>query len=733
VTRTDDDEEGAAAVEGGSDPGGPSVAGVDPVTFQIVKHRLVQVTDEAVGALKRVSGAPNTNEGHDLMVALYTPDGDLLTGGVGFLHHYLGASEATKHVIETFEGDIGPGDMFMLNDPYTAALHPPDVYIVCPIFHEGDLQAFSASFVHVADIGAVDPGGFAPNSTSVFHEGFQTPGLKLIEGGEIRADVLATIKNMSRDPGMLELDLRSQIAANNVARDRLQSLASEYGPATVEAVGRELIEQSGERFRDRLRDLPDGRWETRQYLDSVAEDREYEVRLALEKSGTDLTFDFAGTDEQSEYGLNCTYIATYGGVLAPVFPLFCPDMTWNDGIIRAVDVEAPSGSIVNAERPAPISIATVATLQMCNSLSTLAVSKLLGSTEAYADRATGVWHGAHCHVSMEIDHGDERTVEALTDTFAGAGGARAFDDGVDLGGEVVNVVARWGNAERHESTFPLRYVQRRYLPDSGGAGEHRGGVGHEYALAPVPGADAEGIDVVTIGRGLAVPHSTGVFGGYPGSTTDYRVYRDVGEVSGTFDPETDAAGAGDPAAWGVHALDDGDVFYLRFPGSGGYGDPLDRPPERVADDVAAGKVTPETAERVYGVPVDDEGRIDGDVDGTRAAIRRDRLADGAPDDRPAVPDPTPTDLRLGANVPVVVDDDGVRYAACEACDAVLAPATDDWKAAAVRADRPASAAGEHTDSDDRFRLREFVCPDCATLLDTEVVRAGDPSLVSRLH
>ena len=461
------------------------VEGLDPVTFQIIKHRLTRVTDEAVEALKRVSGAPNTNEGHDLMVALYTKEGDLLTGGVGFLHHYLGASEATKHIIEAFEGDIGEGDMFLLNDPYTAALHPPDVYIIRPIFFEGELQAFSASFVHVADIGAVDPGGFSPNATTIFHEGFQTPGIKLIEGGEMRQDVLNTILNMSRDPGMVELDLRSEIAANNVAGERLREVMDEYSPETVEHVGEQLIEQSEKRLRKRLRELPDGRWEERQYLDSAAEDEVFTVQLALEKEDDSLRFDFEGTDGQSEVGFNCTEIGTIGGVIAPLLPLLCHDMTWNDGILRVIDVDAPKGTIVNAERPAPISIATIGTLQMCNSLSTLAVSKLLGASDAYADRSTGVWHGAHCHIALEITEDGETQVEALTDTFAGAGGARAFADGVDLGGEVVNIVARWGNAERHEAVLPLMYLYRRFVEDSGGPGEYRGGAGHEFAVTPV--------------------------------------------------------------------------------------------------------------------------------------------------------------------------------------------------------------------------------------------------------
>jgi N-methylhydantoinase B len=707
--------------------------GIDPVTFQIIKHRLVRVTDEAVEALKRVSGAPNTNEGHDLMVALYTKDGDLLTGGVGFLHHYLGASEATKHIIDRFSGDIEEGDMFILNDPYTAALHPPDVYIICPIFHEGELQAFSASFVHVADIGAIDPGGFSPNATTIFHEGFQTPGMKLIEGGEIRQDVLETILNMSRDPGMVELDLRSEIAANNVAKDRLQELMAEYSPDTVEYVGQQLIEQSEKKLRKRLRELPDGRWEERQYLDSASEDRSFTVKLALEKEDDSLRFDFAGTDEQSEVGFNCTEIGTIGGVIAPLLPLLCHDMTWNDGILRAIDVDAPEGTIVNAERPAPISIATIGTLQMCNSLSTLVVSKLLGASEAYADRATGVWHGAHCHVGLEIDHGGDTQVETLTDTFAGAGGARAFDDGVDLGGEVVNIVARWGNAERHEAVLPLMYLYRRFVADSGGAGEHRGGLGHEFAVTPVEG-DHEKLDVVTMGRGIEVPHSTGVFGGYPGANVDYATYRNVDfGGDGPFPPTAESMPEPEHVRWGVDTLGDDDVFHVRLPGSGGYGDPLDRDPDPVVEDVAEGKITPETAREVYCVPVDDDGEPTGSAEQAREERYRERLDDAEPPDETPSPGATdPTSYRLGATVAVEVDGSGTPYATCENCGTAVGRADDHWKAEAARREEPLSAAGTATSGPGKYCLRTFLCPDCGTLLDTEVARRADPALVSRL-
>ncbi|MEF8883975.1 MAG: hydantoinase B/oxoprolinase family protein [Haloarculaceae archaeon] len=719
-----------------ADPGpGPGLEGIDPVTFQIIKHRLVRVTDEAVEALKRVSGAPNTNEGHDLMVALYTAEGDLLTGGVGFLHHYLGASEATKHIVERYGDDIEEGDMFMLNDSYTAALHPPDVYIITPVFYEGELRAFSASFVHVADIGAVDPGGFSPNSTSVFHEGFQTPGIKLVEGGEMRQDVLETVLNMSRDPGMVELDLRSEIAANNVAKARMRELMDEYGPETVDRVGTQLIAQSKRKLRERLRDLPDGRWEERQYLDSAPEDRAFTVRLAMEKEGDSLTFDFDGTDEQSEYGFNCTRTATVGGVMAPLFPLLCHDMTWNDGIIDAVDVEAPTGTIVNAERPAPISIATIGTLQMCNSLATLAVSKLLGASDEYADRATGVWHGAHTHASLEVGTSDGTQVETLTDTFAGAGGARAFADGVDLGGEVVNIVARWGNAERHEANLPLVYLYRRYLRDSGGPGRYRGGVGHEFALTPVADEDVEFVDVVSCGRGIETPHSTGVFGGYPGANIEYAKYEDTGVLSdgAAFPPDDGALPDPEYVQWGVNDLDEGDVFRVQLPGSGGYGDPLERDPGAVRRDVADGKVAPETARSVYGVPVTDDGEPAGSAEEVRERRYAERLeAVDVPEASVDAGETEPTGYRFGPRVAVEADADGTAYAVCENCGRVIDRAEGHWKTSVGVVERPVSDAGVHNHGPEGYHLREFVCPDCGTLLDTEIAKASDPPLVSRL-
>ena len=166
---------------------------MDPITFSIIRHRLFRVVEEAVITLKHVSGSAITNEGHDLMVSLYQADGSLLMGGVGFLHHLTSAAEACKAIIRRFGSRIAEGDMFLLNDPYTAALHTSDIYLVSPIHHGGKLVAWSACFVHVSDIGAMNPGGFAPDARDIFTEGFSSPGIRFVEAGQLREDVLDTL------------------------------------------------------------------------------------------------------------------------------------------------------------------------------------------------------------------------------------------------------------------------------------------------------------------------------------------------------------------------------------------------------------------------------------------------------------------------------------------------------------------------------------------------------------
>jgi len=702
---------------------------VDPVTYKILQHRLFRITDEAVTSLKKVSGSPVTNEAHDLLVALYTKEGELLTAGLGYLHHMSGASRATKHIIDRFEGDINEGDRFLLNDPYVAALHAPDMYIISPIFHDGELQAFSACFVHVSDIGAVNAGGFCPDARSIYDEGFQTPGLKLVDGGQLRQDELDTILGMTRDPEMVELDLRSLIVANNVAEQRMQEVIDEYGSETIERVGRRLIDDAEAAFRQRLSELPDGQWESRTHFDSPAEGRRYPIKLTMTNEGDSLTFEFSELDRESDVGLNCAKWSTVGAIFAPLLTLVGYDVNWNEGVLRPVTVEVPDGTLLNANRPAPVSMATTGPIQVVNKLATIPLSKMLGSSEAYADDASATWRGSHCSTQVEVQRpGGDSDVQLLTDSFTGGGGGRAFADGVDLAGELANAVLRWGNVERHERTLPVVYLYRRFRTDSGGAGGNRGGVGHEFALTPLRSEEWASIDLSTYGRGIEIPHANGLFGGYPALTTTYSKLTGTGlwddgnlAVGETTPPKT---GEVTSVEWGRFSLDLGDVYRVETGGGGGgYGDPVQRAPRRVSEDRATGRVSPAMAERLYGVPASEsEG-----VAQRRGRMREDRQS--GTDHTPPVDagDTDPTEYRLGEELAVVADGSGSHYVSCENCSTVLCSLAENWREAASVRERPATELG-YEGAHDELLLRECSCPHCGVLLDTVPAFAGDSLL-----
>ncbi|MFA7279455.1 MAG: hydantoinase B/oxoprolinase family protein [Sterolibacterium sp.] len=599
---------------------------MDPITFSIIRHRLFRVIEEAVITLKHVSGTAITNEGHDLMVSLYRADGSLLMGGVGFLHHLTSAAEACKAIIRRFEGQINEGDLFLLNDPYTAALHTSDIYLVSPIHHQGKLIAWSASFVHVYDIGAMNPGGFAPDANDIFTEGFSSPGLKLVDRGQMRQDVWDTILNMVRGPQMVALDLRSMIACNNVAKDRMLALVNKYGEQTVDEAGRLLIEQSEKQLRKRLRELPDGQWQSRQYLDVKGDISK--VVLTMTKTIDSLVFDFTGSSPQSKYSLNCTKWASLGGLFAPLFPLLCYDITWNEGVIRPITMIAPEGSIVNCTRPAPVSVATVGAIQSVNNAACSAIGKMLAASDIYAEQASAVWHANHFAIFMfGVNQRGGESIGILTETFAGSGGARTFADGVDVGGEIPNPISRMANVETIEASFPVRYLFRRRLEDSGGAGKFRGGTGGEMAIVPHD-APTGGIHYVLSCKGSKFPMSDGLGGGYPGAVNDYvwvHTPNDV-ESSETFAQSLKAIpGTKEPISWGVFPLMGKDSLYLRWNGGGGVGDPLERPAAKVTDDVADSVVSTSAASQLYGVVMTDGKLDEGATATSRSALKHARM------------------------------------------------------------------------------------------------------------
>ena len=687
---------------------------VDAVTFEVIRHRLTSIVDEAIVSLENVSGSPITNEGHDMMVSLYRANGDLMVGGVGFLYHLTSASQAVRHLLTRYSSDpgINEGDVYLLNDPYVAALHPPDMYVISPIHVDGTLVGFSANFVHLTDVGAVTPGGFSPDATDTFQEGFVTAGLKLADRGEIRSDVLDTFLNNVRDPGMTALDLKSQMAANHTAQERMRALIQEYGAQTIDAVGDALVGRSEAMLRRRLRELPMGEWRARQYIDTPGDLGR--VELTMSRTARGLTFDFAGTSDEAPVGINSTWWGTRGGVFAAVLPLLAWDIDWNDGITRHVAIRAPSASLVNCRRPAPISIATIGVVKIVSTLAATTISKMLDSSEEYRDRATATWKGSHTNFEV-FGHRSTRDffVTLMTDSFAGSGGATSAADGVDLGGEIPNQVARWANVETQELNTPLRYLFRRPITNSGGPGRWRGGVGHELGITPHRALD-DRLELGVFGLGVSVPTSLGLAGGYPGGLASYRISRASGEDGTSHKLER--------VQWGHERLENGDALIVRATGGGGYGDPLEREPRRVAQDIAEGLVGEEVALRVYGVAIVGNA-IDGQATNERRrAIRAERI--GHPPSREVVPEAHGSPHRISARLHRAAD----GSTACSSCGALIAPPGVTWKEFARARWRESAWLGSAHEGGSEVALVEYACDACGSLLEVEARRDGDPPL-----
>jgi N-methylhydantoinase B len=714
---------------------------LDPSTFEIVRHRLWYINDEGALTIARLSGSPVATEVFDMNTGLMTASGDLV-----YIDNFICAQATTlsplvKHLLDEYADNpgFGPGDIFLCNDPYVSVCHQNCVGVAGPIFEGEELLGWAGASLHAIDVGGPTAGQVQVDAADIHGEQPLIGPVKVYEGGRFRKDVENTYLNNSRLPDILGLDLRAKVAAVQVIRRRLLEAFGEFGRETVLAAMDDVIDYTEGRLRARLAELPDGTWRHRGFIEFG--DDIYECHVTLVKEGAGLRFDFSDSDGQAPAVINCAYPGLVGGVLASVMVYLCWDMPWSPaGVLRTIEIESRPGTVVHAEYPAGVSKSTTTAIWEVRNLASIVIGKMLAASERHRDRAMAGWQGVKALEELfGREPGGERFGGPLLDGMAGGGGAMPTRDGIDTGGHTSSLRATIANVESYELRYPILYLYRRQTPDSGGPGTFRGGAGVSL-MYTVHGVEEIPTKILHT-FGVEQPESPGLCGGYPSTTNQFAIMRDSdvlarfasGEV-----PQRLEELAGELEVHGAYAVTSmrrSDVYRAVSMGGGGYGDPLDRDPRLVARDVERSLVTREWAQRSWGVVLTEDGSVDQEATAaSRLQLReaRRRAASAPPSNgdghRPWTRGPEGP--RLSETLFCDLDQRPALLR-CR-CGHALGPLDVPYKQLAAQARYPVQRIGPEVNPQrvggGRFELREFYCPGCFTLLETEIARPGDPIL-----
>jgi N-methylhydantoinase B len=584
---------------------------VSPMVLEIIRHRLNNINDDAASTLKRVSGSQIAVEASDLNTVIMAADGRVVACGRYVLIQVASMHLVVAYLLEHYGENPGtnPGDQFITNDPYVGTLHQPDVVLAAPIFVDGTLVAWCASVVHQSDVGGPTPGGITYDARSIFDEAIPMAPVKIVENGRLRNDLAREYEIRSRTPELNALDLAGQIAANRHATDQIEQVCRRYGASTLTAALDALLRAGERQLRARLRSLPDGRWRHTSYVlfhDRTApagqRNQNYAVRLTMTKRGEHLALDFSESDPQAPGAINATRPALVNFAMAGVLIYLCNGLPWvPGGIWPAVDIVSTEGTVVHARWPAGVAMSTSSTGQAVRVCVNACVARMLEGSDELSSLLMASCQSAGagaCTISGVDDDGRPFATMTLDD-ISGGGGARSDADGADSSGFTTSPGAALANVEVNESYLPIRYLARRELADSGGAGAFRGGVGTVQLLAPY--RVARPITVLSFGQGLQHPAAVGVAGGEPGGQSGFALLG--GDVAERLLVQENGPPAPTPVPLPTAGMtmSSGQVELVVSQGGGGYGDPLEREVDLVVADVAEGLVT-RTAARMARAP-----------------------------------------------------------------------------------------------------------------------------------
>jgi N-methylhydantoinase B len=568
---------------------------IDAVDLEVIKASLSGIVQEMQNSLFRTGFSTIVRESQDASCALMNDKGEVVAQHVVLPLHIGAFPACCAAVLEEFGQDIAEGDAFLINHPYQGGSpHAPDICVITPIFVDGVLFGFGGSIAHKGDIGGPVPGSCSGQAREIFNEGLQLPAVRYQRNFAPMTDIDRIIAANSRTPELVLGDIRGQLGADRLGDRRLKELVGKYGADKVLASFARLFEIGEARVRAAIAEWADGRYEAERFVDDDGIDLEKPVRIHVvaEKRGDRLNFDFSGSADQTRGPANIRPPLVQAACAYALIAMIEPHMYISSGLLRAFSISAREGSVLNPRFPAPVNTYNPTVHALVDALFAALAPIVPAKVRADGSGSRSIIIGGR---STSAGKG-----YVQYELVAGGGGARAGKDG-NAATTVNQSNAKIAPIEIIESEFPTRLVRFELIRDSGGPGQFRGGLGvrREYLNL----ADAR-FSIRSM-RHVIPPH--GMAGGRDGRPGDIWI-----------NPDTDCAKRL-PSRYADYPLKAGDVFRLDTPGGGGYGDPLARPAERVLADLREGFVSPEAAEREYGVVLSSDGSA---VDGAATAKRR---------------------------------------------------------------------------------------------------------------
>lgn len=549
------------------------------VELEIIKSSLSGIVQEMQNSLFRTGYSTIVRESQDASCAIMDSDAQVIAQHVVLPLHMGAFPACCAAVIKSYGDDIADGDAFLINHPYEGGSpHAPDMAVITPIFIDGQVLGFCGSIAHKSDIGGPVPGSCSGQARETFNEGLHLPAIRYVRHGRSSGEIERIIAANSRTPDLVLGDIRGQIGACRLGEQRIRELTGKFGSDRAVAGFRRLQQLAEQRMRAAIAEWADGRFEAERFIDDDGIELNKPVRIhaVVEKRGDRLVLDFSGSADQTRGPANVRPPLVQAASAYVLISLVDPQIFINSGILRAFDVKTREGSVLNPRFPAPVNTYNATVHAMVEALFD-ALSHCVPSRA----RADGCG-------SRSIIIGGRMTSAGKSyvqyEIVGGGAGGRALRDGAS--GTTVNQSnAKIAPVEIVESEFPTRIQRFELIRDSGGAGKYRGGLGilREYVNL----ADAR----FSIRSSKHVIAPKGVAGGRDGRTGDLTINPD------TPDPKHL------PTRYADYPLRAGNVFRLETPGGGGLGDPMERDPEAVLNDIVQGYVSPERAAADYGVVV----------------------------------------------------------------------------------------------------------------------------------